>query len=183
VGPPSSKDAILAAARRVMLERGPGRATFSAIATEAGVSRVTVYKWFPTRDDLNTALEAHETARFIDGLAEVVAEAPTRAAKLDAAIRHLVTYIDEEPAWAKGVATDPSFPLASLRSALVAHPPMLIDVLGDALTAVPAVRRGTVTPHEAVDAILRLAYSHYLMPHRDPDALLATIRGLLSVPT
>lgn len=178
----SSRELILAAARRVNLERGPGRATFAAIAAEAGVSRVTLYKWFPTKEDLAEAVEAHETELFIAGLAEQVAAHRTRRARFDAALRYLVTYIDEEPAWSKAVAADPAFPLESLRRSLLPYSALVADVLGDALRAVPAVRKGVVTNHEATEAILRLAYSHYLMPHDAVDELLSTIRGLLGVP-
>ena len=94
-----------------------------------------------------------------------------------------MTYIDEEPAWAKAVATDATFPLESLRRSLLRHSTIIADVLGDALRVLPAVRKGVVTDVEATEVILRLAYSHYLLPHQAVDDLLVTVRGLLGLPT
>ena len=39
------------------------------------------------------------------------------------------------------------------------------------------MRRGQLTREQAAELFLRLAYSHYLVPHRDPEALLASIRA------
>ncbi len=65
-------EAILDAAER-LLERG-GQATISAVATEAGLSRVTVYAHFPTREQLLKAV-AERAIR--------LATVETEAARLD----------------------------------------------------------------------------------------------------
>ncbi|MEO1280601.1 MAG: TetR/AcrR family transcriptional regulator [Pseudomonadota bacterium] len=49
---PEKRDRILAAARKVFLLRGFGAATIEAIASEAGVSKVTVYGHFGTLEAL-----------------------------------------------------------------------------------------------------------------------------------
>ena len=43
--------------------------------------------------------------------------------------------------------------------------------------AVPAVRLGHLSRKQAADLFLRLAYSHYLVPHQDPEVLLANMRS------
>ena len=66
-GPPegsTSVEAILSATRRVIAERGPEKFTMSAIAAAAGVSRPTLYRWFPTKDELLEALTAYEEELF-----------------------------------------------------------------------------------------------------------------------
>ena len=45
-------DAVLGAARRLLFEGGPTALTYSALAEEAGVGRATLYRHWPTIDDL-----------------------------------------------------------------------------------------------------------------------------------
>lgn len=45
----AARDAILGAARALLEEGGPGRVTIEAVAARAGVSRPTVYRWWPDR--------------------------------------------------------------------------------------------------------------------------------------
>ena len=63
----TSAELILAAARRAIAAKGPGKLTLSEVAAAAGVSRPTLYRWFPTRDDLFAALTGYERAQFDDG--------------------------------------------------------------------------------------------------------------------
>jgi AcrR family transcriptional regulator len=51
-GTESTLDRILLAARETFVSRGIRRTTVDDIATASGVSRVTVYRYFPTRDAL-----------------------------------------------------------------------------------------------------------------------------------
>ncbi|HSG85534.1 MAG TPA: TetR/AcrR family transcriptional regulator [Candidatus Limnocylindrales bacterium] len=48
----ATQAAILAATRRLLLESGYHRLTFEAVASAAGTSRSTVYRWWPTRGSL-----------------------------------------------------------------------------------------------------------------------------------
>ncbi|WP_433216662.1 TetR/AcrR family transcriptional regulator [Microtetraspora malaysiensis] len=45
----SSRQAIFAAARELCAERGYGRLTIEAIASRAGVSKKTIYRWWPSK--------------------------------------------------------------------------------------------------------------------------------------
>lgn len=173
----TSVDAILVATRRVIAERGPERFTMSAIAATAGVSRPTLYRWFPTKDALLEALSDYEGQLFDTRLREVIAAQRSAGARLDAALRFLVTYLDglmgPDP-----IGADPAFAIQSLAASLEPFTRTLVRLLGHGMQAVPAVRRGQLTPEQAAELFLRLAYSHYLVPHRDPDLLLDTMRSL-----
>ena len=101
---------ILAATRQAMSGRPPEDLTMSAVARAAGVFRPTLYRWFPTKTDLLTALAAYEEEQFTTGLKDVIDRHPDPAERLDAALRYLLTYlegssfpepIDEHPAPAK----------------------------------------------------------------------------------
>ncbi len=179
--PSSSAESILAAARKVVAHRGPGQLTLSAVAAEAGVSRPTLYRWFPTKTALLTALSEHEERQFDEGLRAVIAAHRSPRRKLDATLRYIMTYLDEAlPADPIGI--DPAFCLESLARSLPPHVDILARLLDDGLAEVPAVRAGTLSKHGAAELFLRLAYSHYLVPHADPEALLASLSELAGLP-
>lgn len=177
----TSREAILAATRRAIAERGPGRLTLSAIAAAAGVSRPTLYRWFPTKDDLLAAISAYEEEQFDRGLRAVIAEHRSPAKRLDAVLRYLVTYLDgligPDP-----IGADPQFALQSLARALPIQVASLVRLLGDSFQYVPAVRSGALSSEQAADLFLRVAYSHFLVPHPEPDLLLASLRSFAGLP-
>ena len=172
----TSAEAILEATRRVIAERGSGKLTLSAIAATAGVSRPTLYRWFPTKTALLDALTIYEEERFVLRLQAVIEVQPTPARRLDAALRCLVTYLDglmgPDP-----IGADPGFAIQSLGSSLAPQTASFVRLLGDGFDAVPAVRLGHLTREQAAELFLRLAYSHYLVPHPKPEVLLATMRS------
>ena len=166
----------MAGARRVIAERGPGRFTMSAVADAAGVSRKTLYRWFPTKEALLDALTGYEEQVFDTRLRAAIdaQDSPTR--RLDAALRLLVTYLDglmgPDP-----IGADPGFAIQSLARSLHPQTTSFVRQLGDAFEAVPAVRLGHLSQEQAAELFLRLAYSHYLIPHPDPEVLLANLRS------
>lgn len=167
---------ILAAARRTIAERGTGKLTLSAVAAAAGVSRPTLYRWFPTKDDLLAAISGYEEEQFDLGLQHVIATRRSPARKLDAALRYLVTYLDglmgPDP-----IGADPHFALGSLARSLPMQVESLVRLLDDALQQVPAVRNGELSRAQVAELFLRVAYSHYLVPHPEPEVLLASLRS------
>lgn len=177
----TSVEAILDATRRVIAERGPGKFTMSAIAAAAGVSRPTLYKWFPTKDALLDALTTYEEELFDARLQAVIEAQATPARRLDAALRLLVTYLDglmgPDP-----IGADPGFAIRSLAGSLPQQTASFVRRLGDAFETVPAVREGRLSREAAAELFLRLAYSHYLVPHRDPELLLSDLRSFAGLP-
>jgi AcrR family transcriptional regulator len=172
---------ILQAARQAMAERGPGTLTMSAVATAAGISRPTLYRWFPTKTELLAAVSAYEEAQFDIGLQVVIDSQRTPRRQLYAALRYLVNYLDES-IMPDPIGIDPAFAIESIARSLEPHIEILVRLLGDALLEVPAVRKGTLSRQQAAEMFLRLAYSHYLMPHPEPDALLATMWDFAGIP-
>lgn len=77
---------LLDAARRVVQRFGYKKTTLEDIAEEAGVSRATLYYYFPNREEVFRALIAHE----IEELQRVVAKAVDLAAPPDQRLLGLV---------------------------------------------------------------------------------------------
>lgn len=171
-----SVEAILAAARVVVVHRGPNRFTLSAVASAAGVSRPTLYRWFPTKAHLLAAITDYEVERFDQGLKAEIERHASSNRRLGAALRYLVMYLDDEMG-ADPVAVDPGFAIQSLRALLDSRTEALARQLGSSLDLVPAVRDGSMSRIGAAEMFQRLAYSHYLVPHPDPDSLLTAMRA------
>jgi AcrR family transcriptional regulator len=167
---------IVAAARQTIAERRGGKLSLSAVATRAGVSRPTLYRWFPTRDHLLEAIAAEEQREFYAGMRVVIDAHRAPARQLDAALRFLVLYLDGSQD-SDPIGVDLEFVVLGFRRILPTQVETLAAVLGDSLTQVPAVRAGALTCAQAAEMFLRLALSHYLVPHADPEVLLANIRA------
>ena len=179
--PSTSPELILAATRRAVIAKGQGTLTLSAVAAAAGVSRPTLYRWFPSKADLFAALTEYERAIFDDGLEAEIRAHRTPGRQLDAALRFLVTYLDASLG-PDSVSVDPAFALRSLSDALPAQVVTLVRLLGPSLDRVPAVRRGVLSRAQVAEMFLRVAYSHYLVPHSDPEELLVIMRTLVGLP-
>ena len=178
---PTSRDAILAATREAVAARGPDKLTMSAVANAAGVSRPTLYRWFPTKDDLLSAIAVYEEEQFDLGVRALVDAHRSPARRLDAFLVFAVNYLDgligPDP-----IGADPRFALQSFARSLPVQVETLARLLGDALQQVPAVRSGALTSEQAAEMFLRVAISHYLIPHPEPEVLLANLRSLAGLP-
>ena len=167
---------ILEAARRAIAARGPVKLTLSAVAEEAGVSRPTLYRWYPTKTVLLAALAGYEVELFDKGLKEAIEPHRSGEWRVDAALRYLIGYLDNSLG-ASSVGADADFALQSLEDSLEPHVLSLAALLGDSLECVPAVSSGAVSRGQAAELFLRVAYSHYLVPHRNSEELLNVLRG------
>ena len=103
------------------------------------------------------------------------------ARRLDAFLAFTVNYLDgllgPDP-----IGADPRFALQSLARSLPVQVEIIARLLGDALHQVPAVRSGALTSEQAAEMFLRVAISHYLIPHPEPAVLLANLRSLAGLP-
>lgn len=179
--PSTTAESIVAAAARAVSQRGPGKLSLSAVAAAAGVSRPTLYRWFPTKPLLLAAISAYKTEQFDRGLRAVAEAHRSPSRRLDAAVRYLVTYLDDSMG-VHAIGADLAFALQTLADSVDAQSEALARLLGDALDEVPAVRSGSLSREQAAGMFLRVAYSHYLVPHRDPEELLATLWGFAGLP-
>jgi AcrR family transcriptional regulator len=175
--PSTTVESILEAARTAIAARGPGKLTLSAVANAAGISRPTLYRWFPTKADLLAAMSAYEEERFDIGLQLVIDAQTSPRRRLESALHYLVSYLDESM-MPDPIGVDPEYALKSMATSIGPHIEILARLLGDAMLEVPAVRAGALTAEQAAELFLRMAYSHYLVPHPDPEVLLAMMLDL-----
>src|SRR5262245_19279419 len=88
-----TRQRIVAAARRLMGERGPETLTVSAVAHTAGINRTTAYQHFRTRDELVRAVTE-------DLIEEVGAFLATRRPMIEH-IDAIIEYFFEHPEFAR----------------------------------------------------------------------------------
>ena len=106
-----ARQAILAAATELLLTRGLGAVSMDAVAARAGVSKATIYRWWPTKETL--ALDA-----LYSQLSEPIAELPdtgTLRGDLTALLTGWIARLGGRPfgpvigALITEAATDPAF--------------------------------------------------------------------------
>ena len=78
-------DRILDAAQRLVFRTAPGKLSLSDVATMAGVSRPTIYRYFVSKEDLIDALGKRERRRF-DAAMDKAMSGVVGVARLEAAL-------------------------------------------------------------------------------------------------
>ncbi|HZR12709.1 MAG TPA: TetR/AcrR family transcriptional regulator [Acidimicrobiia bacterium] len=181
VTPVPTGERILDATLEVLARRGESRLSMRDVAETAGVARMTLYRYYSTKDDLLRALARHEQRRFDERLEEALRDATTPADRIDAVLRAIVSFQSERATRAV-VTAEPGFILQRMRRALPVQRRTLERLVGDALAQAPAVRSGSATPGDVAEVLLRVAMSQFLVPRRDPDALLRVLHASVGFP-
>src|SRR5512143_2683364 len=69
----TTRERILEATVEVLARSGPRKLSLSKVAATAGVSRPTLYRWFPSKKVLLEACGRYEQLKYEDGIADAVA--------------------------------------------------------------------------------------------------------------
>lgn len=166
-------DRILEAARRLMLRTGARKLSLSDVATLAGVSRPTIYRYFVSKEDLIDALGTHERRRF-DAAMEQAMSGVTGIARLEAAVDLVATFVEDQPP-GRHLDLDPGFAQDQMARAL----PMISERL---MVVLEQCARedgfdAAVSARDRAGAIARVALSHYMFREDDPAAARREIRA------
>ncbi len=70
-----AKETILQKARRILLEEGLGALNMRALASEAGVAAGTLYNYFPSKEELISAVLTEDWKKMLSQMKKDVAEA------------------------------------------------------------------------------------------------------------
>ena len=171
-------DQILDATRRLLVTGGARKLSLSDVATLAGVSRPTIYRYFTSKEDLIDALGAQERRRF-DAAMERAMTGVTGVARLEAAVDVVVGFVADQPP-GRQLDLDPGFALEQMAQAL----PMITKGL-TAVVQKCAREDGidaAVSARGRAGAIARVALSHYLFPDTDSTAMRRQIRAAAGLP-
>ena len=171
-------DRILDAAERLVFRTGARKMSLSDVATLAGVSRPTIYRYFASKEDLIDAMGKRERRRFTVAMGEAMSGV-VGVARLEAAVDVVARFVEIQPP-GRLLDLEPSFAYDQMTAAL----PMLVEGLVAVLQR--CAREGAladaVDPRDLAGAIARTALSHYIFPETDRAAARQQIRAAAGLP-
>jgi AcrR family transcriptional regulator len=173
-----TEERIVSAALRLIGRRGVKRLGMQEISEAAGVSRGTLYRYFPSKEHVLVAAANYDEQRFTRGLAEALASVPDSADRIRAFIAFSFDYIRTHPARAL-FESEPEFVLIYLLDHLPKLHGAVLEQLGSALDAVPAVASGQLSRVQLTDVIVRLFASSWLIAESDEQTLVQSINHIL----
>jgi AcrR family transcriptional regulator len=158
----TTRDRILEATLAALSRSGPRKLSLSEVAATAGVSRPTLYRWFPSKKALLDAFGRYEQRKYDDGIAAAVAGLEGDA-RLEAVLRFIVEF---QHAY-------------SLRHLVDVEPEHVVYQM----TRVLPIMRERLLPHfpgpngfTIASVVTRIALSHALIPDDDPGLFYAELR-------
>ncbi len=158
----STRRRILAATFVVLARSGRKNLMLSEVAAEAGTSRPTLYRYFPSKEALLDAFGLYEQDNFDAGMANAVAGL-SGSERLDAALQFIV---DFQHSYSLGFLVDvePEFVLAQMRRVI----PLLHDRVARNVSGENA--------EIAAATVVSVAVCHYLVGGNDRERFLAELR-------
>jgi AcrR family transcriptional regulator len=177
----STEERILSATLRLLGRRGVKRLGMQEVSEAAGVSRGTLYRYFPSKERLIDAVAIFDERTFTDGLAARLAEQEDPTERICTFVAFAFDYIRTHPARAL-FETEPGFVLGYLLTHLPKLQRALLAQLGDALDTVPTVASGSLSREQMVDVVVRLFASSFIIPESDDRALVQSVNAMLLPP-
>jgi AcrR family transcriptional regulator len=175
-----TEERILTAGLTLIGRRGVRRLGMREIAETAGVSRGTLYRYFPSKDHVLAAAADYDGQRFSDGLDEVLAAADTPEERVTSFMAYAFDFIRNHPCRPL-FESEPGFVMSYLLDHLPELRGEMVRRLGDALDAVPAVAAGTLGREQLADVIVRLFASSWIIPETDDASLVQSLNRLLQI--
>lgn len=176
-----TEERILTAALGLIGRRGVRRLGMQEISDAAGVSRGTLYRYFPSKEHVLTAAADFDAVRFSAGLDEALASVGN-GPRLGAFLSYVFEFIRTHPARSL-FETEPGYVLSFLLDRLPSMRRELAVRLGRDVDAMPAVRDGRLSREEVADLIVRLFVSSWIVPETDHGALVRALESTLYLTT
>jgi AcrR family transcriptional regulator len=156
---------ILDAAMQVLLDFGFKRATVELVAKTAGVAHTTVYRRWPTRDDLLRTAILREVNDVVGAAFDGTNDAQTFEDEVRTAFVDVVWSVHTHPLMMRELRTEPEQALPMLTTAAAPLLPAAVGYVAQRLRDIAAVTHVALDdPESLADVLVRLAHSLVLMP-------------------
>jgi AcrR family transcriptional regulator len=175
-----TEERILTAALGLIGRRGVRRLGMREIAETAGVSRGTLYRYFPSKDHVLAAAAAYDAQRFSDGIDGVLSAARSPEERISSFMAYAFEFIRSHPCRPL-FESESGFVMSYLLDHLPSLRQELVERLGDALDTVPAVAAGTLSKDQLADVIVRLFASSWIIPESDDASLVQSVNRILQI--
>ena len=176
----ATEERILTAGLGLIGRRGVRRLGMREIAATAGVSRGTLYRYFPSKDHVLGAAAAYDAQRFSDGLDAVLTAARSPEERISAFMAYAFDFIRSHPCRPL-FESESGFVMSYLLDHLPALREQLLSRLGDAFDRVPVVAAGTLGKEQLADVIVRLFASSWIIPETDDASLVQSVNRILQI--
>ena len=183
--PDRTRDRILDGALEAVARHGLAKLEMTDVSAASGVSRGTVYRYFPNRDALVSELAVREGLRFQSEVLAAVERAPAGPARILVVLRHATQHAREHPVLRRLLETDPAFLLRALRAEMPLLRSRFGGVLRPLLADTHLVRSGVASADDLLDWMLRLMVSAFLFPESDREDMaegLTAVYRMLTAP-
>jgi len=175
---------LLDSAETLIIHGGPAAATVSAIATEAGVSRMTVYRKFPDKHAILAALFNRELGEIVAQTSRL--DAPTQRDRIVEGVALTVTRINDHPLMAAVLRHEPEELTEWITGRLGGTQRLARTVLHDLIVeGQPGTGDGSIRPGnpDAMSLTLVLVAQTFVFAHRiggNETELRLLVKGYLS---
>jgi len=163
----STRQRLLIATAEVLSRKGMVKLSLSEVASQARVSRPTLYRWFASKQELLDAFSVWEGDNFDRGIGKATAGLRGKE-KLDAALRFIVDYQYSYSGY-RMADIEPGHVIGQLSR--------VIPIMRERLERLLPGPNGPVAAATAV----RVAVSHYLVRSDDADQFLAQLRHAVGI--
>jgi len=169
--PSRTRARILEGAATAVARHGLAKLEMSDVSAISGVSRGTLYRYFPNRDVLLAELASREGQLFRERMLAAIEQAPPGAERIRVALEHATRHVREHALLQRLLDTDPAFLLRGLRAQLDSLKGELGVLLLPLLQESELVRGRIASAEQLLDWMVRLMISAFLLPGRDPEAM------------
>jgi AcrR family transcriptional regulator len=176
---PATRDRILEGALLAMGRVGMRRLTMSDVSERSGLSRGTVYRYFPSKEDLLAVLAEYERDRFSEGLRRALDGVPEEDLSLDLVVEYIINYLRRHPALTLLIDTEPAFVLGFLSQQLPVFRRITEELIDRVMRNTVPVREGWVTVEELNELLLRVVLSVFLVPGESRESVVGALEGTL----